>query len=432
MLLTNIPLTQQAQIAADRHNWSLVTQCLHQLLHVGKKSRREKQSIKGNGVQRTSPRVNGHSSEPWETCDRKFLLDLAFQVLECGDFQERWDVAKVLPSLGTEAIEPLIELFQDEEAEVELRWFAGQMIGQFDCPEAIAVLIDLANRDTDEELSLVAAEALANIGPNAIDGLKELLTHDSSRLVAVRALAKINRREIIDPLLTVVNDDGGLVRTTAIEALSNFEDPRIPPILVAALSDTVATVRREATIGLGLYSMRASADTLPANLVELLRDRLWDLNLEVCQAAASALMRVDNESAATALFEAIAKPTTPDPLAVTVVHRLAWMSHPSSIASLQKAIDLTLSSTVFGEIIIALGRVQEPALKPQAADILINLLTSNKPLRAIAQPKVKQAIAQGLGHLGQLRAIDPLKTLLADPNETVRLHAIAALKHFDS
>ena len=103
-----------------------------------------------------------------------------------------------------------------------------------------------------------------------------------------------------------------------------------------------------------------------------------------------------------------------------------------SIASLEKALTLTLSSEVFGEIIIALGRVQEPALKPQAADILINLLTSNKPLPAIAQPKIKQAIARGLGHLGQLRAIEPLKTLLADPNETVRLHAIAALKHFDS
>lgn len=427
MFLTTANLTQQAQIAADNHNWSLVTQCLQQLLHSGKKLAQH--HIKRNGVKVTSQTVNHHESDSWVKIDEKFLLDLAFQALEYGDFQERWEVAKILPNLGTEAIAPLIEILQDEEADWELRWFAGQIIGQFDSPEVIPVLMDLVSNDTDEELSLVAAEALANIGPNAIHGLQELLTNDSSRLFAVRALAKIHRAQIIDSLLTVVNDHQPLVRATALAALSNFDDPRIPPLLVAGLADPVAEVRREATIGLGLCSMSPSANTLPENLVDLLGDRLWDLNFEVCQQAAISLMRVGTEPAATALFEVLKQPATPVPLAVTVVHRLGWMSHQASVDYLQQALNLPLSPEVFAETIAGLGRVEQPALKSQATNILLDLLASEATVRQ--QPKIKQAIAISLGQLAQNQAIAPLIKLLRDPNQAVRLHAIAALKHFD-
>jgi HEAT repeat protein len=447
MLLANQNLTEQAQIAAQQNNWSFVTQCLHQLLHSGTDSSK-KPAIASNQIKKHEIKLNSsNANQPFPT-----MLDLALEVLECGDFQARWEVAKIFPTLGNGAIAPLMDILQDEEAEIELRWFAGQILGQFDRPEVIQGLIDLVNSDSDEELSLVAAEALASIGPNAIQGLETLLKNDSSRLFAVRALAKIHRPEIIEPLLTVVDDSDPLIRKAAIAALSNFDDVRIPPILVIALSDLMATVRLEAVIGLGLFAMRSSAnmlpemlpemlpdmlpDMLPNNLVDLLRDRLWDFNLEVCQQAAIALMRIGNESAANALFTVVKSPHTPIPLAVTAVHRLGWMSHPTALDYLAEALTLPLSSEVSDSIIISLGRVESPALQPKAAHILINFLinflkseTSNPE---IASPKIKQAIAVGLGQLRQAIAIEPLKELLADDNETVRLHAIAALKHFDS
>ncbi|KOR37691.1 hypothetical protein AM228_05935 [Planktothricoides sp. SR001] len=434
MSLTNQNLTEQAQIAAKQNNWSFVTQCLHQLLQSEKdagKDARKKPAIASNQIKKHETKLNS----PKAPQDRQLfptMLDLALQVLEFGDFQARWEVVKIFPNLGNAAIAPLIEILQDEEAEIELRWFAGQILGQFDRPEVVQGLIDLVDSDSDEELCLVAAEALANIGPNAIQGLETLLKNDSSRLFAVRALAKIHRPEIIAPLLTVVDDSDSLIRKAAIAALSNFDDARIPPILVTALSDLMATVRLEAVIGLGLFSMRSSADMLPENLVDLLRDRLWDFNLEVCQQAVIALMRIGNESAADALFAVIKSPHTPIPLTVTVVNGLGWMSHPKALDYLEEALTLPLSSAVWSSIISSLGRVESSVLQPKAAHILINFLKSETSNPAIEQPKIKQAIAVGLGQLGQAIAIEPLKELLADDNETVRLHAIAALKHFDS
>lgn len=439
MFLTNQHLTEQAQIAAQQNNWSFVTECLHQLLQsnqkIGQYSGSVQPRISKNAVKLTSQKLHHPQPDFSSKQEPKFLLDLALQVLEFGDFQERWEIAKVLPSLGNEAIAPLMEILQDEEADWELRWFTGQIISQFDRPEVINLLMDLVNDGTDEELSVMAAEALASIGPGAIDSLRELLNNDSSRLLAVRALAAIHHPEIIDSLLTVVNDPQGLVRTTAIAALSNFEDPRILPVSIAALADPLSSVRREATIGLGLYSMRTGSDSLPNqhhNLVDLLRARLWDVNLDVCQQAAIALMQVGTAGAATALFEVLKQPTTPVPLAVTVVHRLARISHPISLDYLQQALTFPFSSEVYRETIVALGRVEHPALTPQAAHILIDLLQGKIPLPVVEQPQIKQAIAIGLGQLGQSQAIDSLTQLLSDPDETVRLHAIAALKHFDS
>ena len=47
---------------------------------------------------------------------------------------------------------------------------------------------------------------------------------------------------------------------------------------------------------------------------------------------------------------------------------------------------------------------------------------------ATSEPLVKQAIATALGDLGRREALATLEQLAADPNTSVRLHAIAALK----
>ena len=51
---------------------------------------------------------------------------------------------------------------------------------------------------------------------------------------------------------------------------------------------------------------------------------------------------------------------------------------------------------------------------------------------ATQSPIVKQAIALSLGQLSELRAIDALIQLLADPDARVKLHVIRALKNLGS
>jgi HEAT repeat protein len=75
-----------------------------------------------------------------------------------------------------------------------------------------------------------------------------------------------------------------------------------------------------------------------------------------------------------------------------------------------------------------LGRIEEPVLKTRATQILIDFLNSEYPAAKTAT--IKQALAQAWGELGEIGAIDALVGLLAEPTDSVRLHAIAALKNF--
>ncbi len=304
----------------------------------------------------------------------------------------------------------------------------------------------------------MAAAALASLGASsknatafrlAIDALTELLHQDDTRSLAVRALSHIRHSETITPLLSVIRDKEVAVRTTAIEALASFHDDRILPVLLDALKDTAAPVRREATIGLGLRAQLQEQLELVAQLTE----QLWDFNLEVCNAAAIALGRMGTDAAADALFAVLRKGNAPISLQVQIVRSLGWIETPTALIYLQQAIAQRNSlqvcrgaevqgcrgellapdgsaeiDLVSQEIIAVLGRVEKPDVVPLAAKILLDALNSNYP--TIQHPRLKQALATSLGHLKDPVAIDSLIQMLADGDEGIKWHAIAALKKF--
>jgi len=396
---------EQAAAAAQQGNWSLVSQYLQQL-PLGKN---------------TTDSEAG--SAPLNDTDLEQVLNLALEVLNDGDFQERWEVAKMFPKLGEIAIAPLIEILEDEDAELELRWFTGRILGEFNHPIVITTLVDLLTSSEDEDLAVMAAAVLSSFGETAVEALTGLLADPDSRLLATRSLSQIRRPEIIAPLLGVVRDPQVAIRATAIEALTSFHDPRIPPVLLDALNDHVAAVRKEAVIGLGLRSdLREELD-----LLNRLKPLLYDFNLEICQQAAIALGRLGTDDAAEALFGVLQSPATPVTLTYDLIRALGWVGTIKSLDYLQQAlIGAAVESTL--EIVRVLGRLEDPVLKTKAAQILIDFLNSEHP--TAGEATVKQAIAQAWGQLGEISAIDALVGLLADPADSVRLHAIAALKNF--
>ncbi len=396
---------EKATTAAQQGNWSLLNQYLQQL-PLGK-----------NATDADA------ESAPLNDSDLEQVLNLALDVLDAGDFQERWEVAKVFPRLGAIAIAPLIELLEDDEADLEMRWFAGRILGEFNHPTVITSLVHLLKTSEDEDLTAMAAAALSSLGNSAVDALASLLADPESRLLATQSLSQIRRPEIIAPLLSVVHDPEASVRSTAIEALSSFHDPRIPPVLLDALDDHAAAVRKEAVIGLGLRSdLWEELDLL--NRLKLL---LYDFNREVCQQAAIALGRSGTDEAADALFDVLKSPATPVPLQIDFVRALGWVKTPKALDYLQQT--LTEASVECAlEIVRVLGRIEEPVLKTRATQILIDFLNSEHPSAKTAT--IKQALAQAWGELGEIGAIDALVGLLAEPTDSVRLHAIAALKNF--
>ncbi|NJM62220.1 MAG: HEAT repeat domain-containing protein [Oscillatoriales cyanobacterium RU_3_3] len=430
----------QAQIAADRQNWSELVQCLQQIPAGERKPDARQQPTVGEQIELLP------APEALE-----LAVSLAIEVLARGDFQDRWDVAKILPNFGTRAIAPLIEILEDENADPEQRWFAARILGKFDRPEVILALAKQV-KNPDEELSQIAAETLANVGPKAIDSLANLLLQEDSRLFATAALAQIRRSETITPLLSVVRDSQAAVRATAIEALSSFHDYRIAPVLVAALNDPATAVRKEAVRALGV---RPYLDP-ELDLVKLLAPLLWDISLEVCSCAANAVGRLKTDAAAAALLKLLRSPATPIPLQIEAIRALGWIETPVALDCLQQVLiarstqesengvslnstALTASessandrtkSTICREIVTILGRVEKPEIKVKAAEILINLLETNHP--ALQRAEIKQSIALGLGQLRDMRAIDPLIQMLANADNGIRLHCTAALKQLST
>ncbi|MBD2484069.1 HEAT repeat domain-containing protein [Planktothrix sp. FACHB-1365] len=369
------------------------------------------------------------------------VLNLVLTQLEQGDFQQRWEISKILPDLGTIALEPLLNILQDETTDVEMRWFVARILGQFKSELVVEPLINLLKTDkieaTEEELSLqeITAITLASLGTSAIKPLMELLQKEESKRLATFALAQIRHSEIITPLLTVVNDSNPEIRAIAIEALGSFHDPRVIPVLLEALNDPVGHVRKEAVIGLGVR-----IDLLDnINLVEKLKPLLWDIRPEVCQQAQLALSRLKTDEAATALFEQVQSSNVPLSLKIDGVRSLGWIETPQSLNFLEEIIFsfhpefnlnapslTTVEITLIQEIIQGIGRIETIELREQAAQILINLINRNHP--AISDLKIKQLIAVGLGKLGLISALDPLIQLLADPQPSVRYHCISAFK----
>ncbi|HEY9872860.1 MAG TPA: HEAT repeat domain-containing protein [Candidatus Obscuribacterales bacterium] len=394
---------EQAIVAAKDCNWSLVNECLQQL-PLGKKV------TEGDAA-----------SPPLEDGDLEQVLSLALNVLDNGDFQQRWDVAKLFTKLGDRAIAPLIEILEDEDADLELRWFAGRILGEFNHPSVVTSLVEMLRTSEDEELVEMATTTLANLGSSAIDALTALLTDSESRLLAVRSLSQIRHSYTVTPLLSVVNDELLQVRVAAIEALSSFHDSRIGPVLIEALNDLAAPVRKEAAIALGLRTdLREELD-----LVNRLKPLLYDFNLEVCTAAAIALGRMGTNEAAAALFEVLKSPATPIPLQVALVRALSWMGTADALEYLRPALTMTQVEVCL-EIVTLLGRMEKPDLRPKAAQILIDFLSSGQP--TAHHTSVKQSLALALGQLANTGAIDELIQMLADSDASVRLHAIAALK----
>jgi len=353
--------------------------------------------------------------------NREDLLKLALWVLEVGDFQQRWEITKVLIVLGDIAIAPLVDILKAEAADAELRWYAARTLAEFHHQDIVVALGELLISDVNDELKTIAATALSKMGNLAIATFCELLTQEETRLLAVQSLSQIRDPHTIAPLLSVVNDPKVAVRAAAIAALSSFHDSRVYSVLLTALDDVATSVRSTAVLGLGFR--RDLKDKL--DLVTHLQPSLYDVSLEVCRAAILTLSQLGGDAAALSLFQVLVSPYTPVTLQIEVIHALSSMGTPGSLAYLQQALKQSSSEIVWEEIVPSLGRVQQQ-LATQATEILLEILHLSHPNMKITN--IRCAIALSLGQLGQVQAIEPLISLLAEPDLRLKLYVIAALK----
>ncbi len=354
-----------------------------------------------------------------EDCE---LIKLGLSLLESGDFKQRWEVAKLFPKLGKEIIAPLLIILEDENVEVEYRWFIARILSEFNDIKIILAFTQVLQTTKEEELLNIVAEGLGKIGISAIKSLETLLEGEEySRLLVVKALTQIRHKDTIKPLLKVVNDPNSEIRAIAVECLGSFHQKQLIPIFIKALYDPVSTVRKESIIALGMQSKL----TTEFNLIQYLKPLLYDINLENCQQTALTFGRIKSDEAIAELSLVLQKKTTPIELKKEVIKALIWTESLQALTDLKQAL-FRENAEVCQIIINLLGTQNSEAVRYQASQILSEFLESNC---SISQDKeIKKALAISLGELGNEIAIVCLKKLSDDPDKSVQLHAIAGFK----
>lgn len=429
-------LVTHAKEAARSENWALLNRYLQQLIHSDQEHSDHERTTETSAAEGASPEL---SPDVIDT------LELLLYAMRVSDFQMRWELAKMLPTFGPEAIAPLVRLMDDatEEDDWEVIWFVIRILGDFQHPDAIAALTQRLSHSTDAELTHAAISALAHIGVSAIPVLKTLVSNPITRLPGVQALAQIRHPAIAEVLMPLVEDASDDVRAIAITALSSIRQAytqEIRDILTVALRDRASSVRRAAVVGLGL---RAS-DMAEDERLRLISPLCWDIHLEVRRQAVLALSRSGQAATATFLYTVLCSRDTPDPLKPDVVQAMMWTQTAESIEYLRQYVrtlstrdlsckprnglgaDSPPSLALCRDIAASIGRTERDDLKPLATGVLVEMAFHNE---AIAHaPEVKLAIAYSLGQLGDASAVQPLTELLSDVDERIRLHAAAALK----
>ena len=392
-------ILEKAELAANQQDWGQLTDYLQQIPDFSKKKHRS--SLKAT-----------NSSQ---------VFNLAFKVLFYGDFTEKWAITKIIPYLGTTVIETLISILEDESINLEVRCFAVRILGNFKEQVVVIALASLLQNTEEEELIEIASETLSHLGAIAIDVFVALLAESKYRKLAASSLAYIRRPQTLPALLSLAEDPDLEIRTIVIEALGSFHDRRVPPVLINALQDPAASVRKEAAIALGFRPDLCTE----LDLVHHLKPLLYDLNPQVCHQATITLGRMKHESAITALNEVLSSQHTPIALKRDLVRALGWSEIDLALEYLQQAL-LTEIDLVTQEIITILGRITASNLQEKATQILVDFWDS--VAKNDSNADLKQVLAMSLGELGKFQAQDTLKQLAEDNNTKVRLHAIAGLK----
>ncbi|NET51770.1 MAG: HEAT repeat domain-containing protein [Merismopedia sp. SIO2A8] len=424
-----------AHTALSHHDWSALIQCLRQF---SSESSHFEQGAHGTSHHRTSEAASqgGHPDVvPWNNAaaEVEAIVSFAVRALSLADFQTRWELVSAISKFGTVAIPPLVDLLNDfdvgddDEGDWDLLWFIARILGQIHHPSAIVALVQVLQVSPTEDVVSATVMALSQQGREAVPPITLLLEHDATKLVAIQALARIFVKDpdqaLRECLTTISQDEDATVRAVVIEALSHSHHPDIAAILIQALDDVAASVRRAAVVGLGLQAKTISDEIL----LSALEPQLWDLDAEVRRQTAIALGRMQSTGAAELLSTALKSQDFPTPLKPDVVRALIWTDTQAGLESLNDYLQNQLpKAEIYQEIAVMLGRVTVSELKGPATHLLLDLLQNHGVTHQSVI--IRQSIAMSLGQLRQPMAASVLQELTQDDDERVRLHAIAALK----
>ncbi len=366
-------------------------------------------------------------------------IAVAIAQITTGDFQHKWDSVryfrKQFEHWGDRPIPYLIDRL-NHSTDPENQWFLIRALGQYDHPIVVETLASFLVATPVEDLQIEVTKALTQLGNGAITTLTQLIEHPTTekRILAARALSKIRRGDVIEPLLSIASASNSQLRLIATEALGSFHDSRITAVLINALKDE-SDIAIEAARALG----RRSDLLTTTDLVSPLQQSLLRTDEAIAKESAIALGRLGTEPCTVVLGQFLTQPA-PIRVKVAAVRALSWQNTPSAVLYLATAFESPVPlvmPAIKQEIARALGQTHAAALKPIAAKPLIawiKAINAESPSQVANLSHIentftlKQSVISALSRIGSTEAVSALKPLLVDADARIRIHVMSALE----
>jgi hypothetical protein len=181
--------------------------------------------------------------------------------------------AVVEPKVKDE-VEIQIDLLKDKD------WFrrkdAAITLGEMGDERAIAPLL-VAFRDSEWNVREAAQDALAQIGPPAVEPLIKALREYQIKTFVIQVLGKIKDERVLDPLMVQLRNEE--FKDVATKALVEIGVPAVER-LMAVLNDKDKNVRKHSVMALGEIGVSEAIEPL----IDATRDEEWMVRLQAIAA----------------------------------------------------------------------------------------------------------------------------------------------------
>jgi HEAT repeat protein len=247
-------------------------------------------------------------------------------------------------------------------------------------------------------------------GPKAVEAIIQAIGHGTThyKIEAIRMLARLGDPRAGIALAGVMKDDDENVRQATLEALEHMAgilDEATAAALLEHLQDD--RIRDRITTLLG---------AIPTSIGPL-SERLKDPDESIRERAAEILAQLLDPRSADAFVDAMSDPNLRD-LATDTLRKLGAIRDriDQLLDDLRTVDESELKEGVRQETVIQLHRIGRPAV-----EILLEYLDDDDWI-------VREAAADTLGKIGDVRAVEPLMERLRSDNDTgVKEHAVKSL-----
>ncbi|MHC1757139.1 MAG: HEAT repeat domain-containing protein [Methanosarcina sp.] len=364
----------------------------------------------------------------------------------------RSDASRTLARIGTPAVEPLINAltrlnlsdFSDLLIKIRISNILGCM--GTSVTEPIIRILKRGNwyqRD-------VAICALGDIGaPEAVEPLISVLEQGSSRFSsflrknngesevlrssAARALGKIMDLRARKPLITALNDPDSNVRRSATWALRRYRDESLSLLFISRLKDTDFDFEAaKALKEIGTQAVEPLIFALEDDNRDIRYRAVWTLNgmqdRRMIRPLIACLRDEDKEVHKQA-YDALISIHSPEKIEF-LLEALLIEKDKGMLKKLSDLLDITLwkpdRSRAAAIYWVTKRRYDKcVGIGEEAVDVLIPVLQHDNAL-------FRKEAVKALGKIGNPRVIEPLKSVLNDPDESVRKAVIEALLNPES